>query len=163
MSRARKAGFGIEPPSKSCDDKNCPFHGTLKTRGKLFTGTVVSDKMQKAVIIEWLGWRHIPKYERYRKTRTRVVAHNPPCIDAKEGDLVRVGECRPLSKTKTFVVLKVLGKEEKYQLEKEALEEGKHKEKAKEAAKEKVTKDIREPEETREAPEEMAGAAEGEM
>ena len=130
MTRTRKGGFGIEPPSKSCNDINCPFHGTLKMRGKQFTGKVVSDKMQKSAIVEWVGWKYIPKYERYKRTRTKVVAHNPSCLDAKEGDLVRIGECRPLSKTKNFVILKVLGRIDKYELEKMALEEGKHKEKA---------------------------------
>jgi small subunit ribosomal protein S17 len=136
MARTRKVGFGIESPSRTCDDVNCPFHGTLKTRGKQFTGKVVSDKMQKAVIVQWIGWRRIPKYERYRKTKTKVVAHNPPCIDAKEGDIVKILECRPLSKTKNFVVVHVQGKAEKYELEKGALEEGKHKEKEKVKAKE---------------------------
>jgi small subunit ribosomal protein S17 len=34
-------------------------------------------------------------------------AHNPPCINAKEGDVVKIAECRPLSKTKKFVVIEV--------------------------------------------------------
>jgi small subunit ribosomal protein S17 len=134
MTRTKETGFGIKAPSKSCEDKNCPFHGTLKVRGKQFTGTVVSQKMQRSVVVEWVGWRFIPKYERYKKTKTKVTAHNPPCVHAVEGDVVKIGECRPLSKTKNFVVLKVLGKEEKYALEKEALEEGKHKEAQKELA-----------------------------
>jgi small subunit ribosomal protein S17 len=133
MTRSRTTGFGIEAPQKGCDDKNCPFHGTLKVRGKQFTGKVVSHKMQRSVVVEWQGWRHIPKYERYKRTRTKVIAHNPPCINAAEGDRVMIGECRPLSKMKNFVVMKVLGKLEKYALEREALEEGKHKIKKKEA------------------------------
>lgn len=140
MARTRKAGFGTEPPSESCNDKNCPYHGNLKVRGKQFTGKVISDKMQRSVTVEWLGWRFIPKYERYKKTRTSVIAHNPPCINVSEGDIVKIAECRPLSKTKNFVVLKVIGKMEMYKLEKEALEEGKHKEKAKEKAEEKPKK-----------------------
>ena len=136
MNRTRNPGFDTKAPSKTCDDTNCPFHGTIKVRGKQFTGRVVSDKMQRSVVVEWIGWRPIPKYERYKKTRTKVIAHNPPCLDAVEGDLVKIGECRALSKTKNFVVMKVLGKSEKYELEKEALEEGKHKESLKhEAAK----------------------------
>ena len=135
MTRTRKAGFGIEPPSETCEDQNCPFHGSLKIRGKHFTGKVVSDKMQKSVVVQWVGWRHIPKYERYKRARTKVLAHNPPCINVAEGDLVKIGECRSLSKTKSFVVLQKLGKVEKYELEKESLEEGKHKEKEKETAK----------------------------
>ncbi len=130
MARTRKAGFETKTPSKTCEDKNCPFHGNLKLRGKRFTGKVVSDRMQNSVTVEWTGWKKIPKYERYTRTRTRIKAHNPACINASEGDLVRIAECRPLSKSKNCVVIEVLGKEELYQLEKEALEEGRHKESA---------------------------------
>lgn len=133
MTRTKEIGYGVKAPGRSCTDNNCPFHGTLKVHGKQFTGKVVSDKMQHSVLVEWVGWRFIPKYERYKKTRTRVTVHNPPCINAAEGDIVKIGECRPLSKTKTFVVLGVLGKQERYQLEKEAREEGKHKAKEAEA------------------------------
>ena len=37
--------------------------------------------------------------------KTRVHAFNPLCINAKEGDTVKIIECRPLSKTKNFVVI----------------------------------------------------------
>ncbi len=47
------------------------------------------------------------RYERYEKRRTRVAAHNPPCINAKEGDKVVIAECRPLSRTKKFVIIEV--------------------------------------------------------
>jgi len=32
-------------------------------------------------------------------------AHNPPCLDVKEGEVVKVAECRPISKTVSFVVV----------------------------------------------------------
>lgn len=121
-------------PSETCTDVNCPFHGTLKVRGKTFTGTVVSDKMQKSVVVAWEGRKFVPKFERYTKTRARVSAHNPDCINAVEGDTVIIQECRPISKTKTFVVVKVEGKKTDYELEKSLDEEGKHKHKKKEIA-----------------------------
>ena len=40
-----------------------------------------------------------------RRMNSRITAHNPPCIDAKTGDKVKIAECRPLSKTKNFVVV----------------------------------------------------------
>jgi len=127
MARKKQIGFGIEAPAKGCDDKNCPFHGNLKIHGNNFTGKVVSDKMQRSVTVEWQGWKYIPKYERYTRTKTKIIAHNPQCINAVEGDMVRIDECRPLSKMKTFVVTKVLGKNETHAFEKEAKEEGKFK------------------------------------
>jgi len=84
---------------------------TIGTRGRTFIGIVVSAKMQKTVTVEWDRRRYVPKYERYLKARTRVKAHNPDDIDAKEGDVVRITECRPISKTKNFVIVEKLGKD----------------------------------------------------
>jgi small subunit ribosomal protein S17 len=136
MSRIKNTGMQITPPTQSCEDRNCPFHGNLKIRGKQFTGTIVSDKMQKSAVVEWTVWRFLPKYERYKKIRTTVSAHNPKCVDAKEGDIVLISECRPLSKTKNFVIIQVKGKERTFEIKKETEEESKHKIKAKEAANE---------------------------
>ena len=99
---------GIEAPSSTCNDPNCPFHGTLKVRGRMFEGVVKSDKMSKTVTVEWPRTIEIPKYKRYLIKRTRVKAHNPDCINAHTGDKVLISECRPLSKTKKFVVVKVI-------------------------------------------------------
>jgi len=50
--------------------------------------------------------RHfIPKYERYSKRRTKLLVHNPDCLNAQVGDVVKIMETRPLSKTKHFVVI----------------------------------------------------------
>ncbi|HDN82958.1 MAG TPA: 30S ribosomal protein S17 [Candidatus Altiarchaeales archaeon] len=91
-----------------CNDKKCPFHGNLKTRGIYLEGIVVSDKMDRTVIVQRDYYRKVPKYERYMAVRSRIPAHNPPCINAKVGDRVRIEECRRLSKTVSFVVTKKL-------------------------------------------------------
>ena len=111
--------------SQKCNDENCPFHGSLKTRGKGFIGTVVSTKMQKTAIVEWGRRHYLRKYERYEKRRSMVKVHNPSCINAKEGDSVKIIECRPLSKTKNFVIIGVLGKEKGFKERMEAREEAK--------------------------------------
>ncbi len=95
----------IKKPEEECRDKNCPFHGDLSVRGQILEGKVVSDKMEKTVVLVKNYAKKIPKYERYERRSSRIQAHNPPCIDAKEGDVVKVGECRKLSKQKSFVVL----------------------------------------------------------
>jgi small subunit ribosomal protein S17 len=48
---------------------------------------------------------YVPKYMRYERRRSRIHAHNPPCINAKVGDRVKIAECRPISKTVSFVVI----------------------------------------------------------
>ena len=82
----------------------------LKTRGRTFQGNVVSSKAQKTVTVEWMRRVYVPKYERYLSRRSKVKAHNPVEISAKEGDTVVIKECRPLSKTKKFVVVEVIKK-----------------------------------------------------
>lgn len=101
----RDIGVEVKPPKKSCDDADCPFHGSLSIRGKILQGVVASSKMSKTVVVERDTLHYVPKYMRYEKRHSRINAHNPPCIDAKEGDKVRVAECRPLSKTVAFVII----------------------------------------------------------
>ncbi len=96
---------GIEPPSETCNDINCPFHGNLSIRGRIFEGVVESVKSSRTAIIKWERMVYFPKYERFEKKFTKVNAHKPPCIHIKEGDKVIIGECRPISKTKKFVVI----------------------------------------------------------
>ncbi len=106
--KARNIGIGVKAPEKTCEDVNCPFHGKLSIRGKTIDGKVVSARAQKTVIIE-RGYQHfVPKYERYERRHSRIAAYNPECISAKEGDVVTIAECRPLSKTKAFVVVEVM-------------------------------------------------------
>jgi len=102
-------GYNIEfKPSVACEDSNCPYHGSLSVRGKTFTGIVATDVMNRSVRVEWEDVVKDSKYSRYFKTRSKVIAHNPDCIKAKKGDKVLIAETRPLSKTKHFVVLRVI-------------------------------------------------------
>ncbi len=98
-------GIEVKAPEKACTDKHCPFHGSLSVHGRIFTGEVVSDRMSKSVSVMWERTIYVPKYERYEKKRSKVKAHNPECIDAKKGDKVKIMQCRPISKTKHFVVI----------------------------------------------------------
>ncbi len=105
--------FKANAPEKSCDDVNCPYHGNLKVRGRLVKGFVKSSKMDKTVVVEYEFLRYFPKYNRYGKSKTRLFAHNPSCVGAQVGERVLVGETRPISKAKNFVVLKVIDKKNK--------------------------------------------------
>lgn len=104
---------GIFPvPEKKCDDRLCPFHGNLRVRGRILKGVVISDKMQRTVTVRIDYVRYDKKYKRYEKRFSKVKAHNPPCINAKVGDIVYIGECRPLSKTVRFAVCRIEKKSE---------------------------------------------------
>jgi small subunit ribosomal protein S17 len=101
----KSIGIDIKPPDRECKDEKCAWHGKLAVRGRVFNGVVRSAKSHNTVIVEW-GYHHfIPKYERYEKRKSNVTAHNPECIKAREGDRVVIAECRPLSKTKHWVVV----------------------------------------------------------
>lgn len=127
----KNIGIKVAKPKGKCSDDNCPFHGKLQCRGRIFVGTVISVKMQKTVIVEW-GHRHfLRKYERYEKRKSRVKVHNPTCINANDGNIVKIMECRPLSKTKNFVIIEVLGKEKGFKERMEAEEESKVKKEVK--------------------------------
>jgi small subunit ribosomal protein S17 len=96
-------------PKKTCDDRDCPFHGDLRVRGRVFEGIVASAKMDKTVVVKRDYLYYVPKLMRYERRRSRIPSHNPPCIGANEGDRVIIAECRPVSKTVSFVVMEKLG------------------------------------------------------
>ena len=100
--------ISLKKPRKTCKDPNCPFHGQLPIRGRILEGVVDSAKMDKTVIIRRDYLHYVPKLKRYEKRRSRIPAHNPPCIGAREGDRVKIAECRPISKTVSFVVIEKL-------------------------------------------------------
>jgi small subunit ribosomal protein S17 len=99
------AGLDVAAPRKKCQDEKCPFHGSLKVRGRLLNGTAVSTAGKGFVVVEMQYLHMVPKFNRGERRRSRVSAHIPPCIEVKDGDSVTLGECRPLSKTISFVVV----------------------------------------------------------
>jgi len=98
-----------EIASGNCNDENCNFHGKLKTHGRNFEGTVIK-KFPKRVVIEFERMIYVRKYERYKKSGTKLHARLSDCFEKEisVGDLVRIQECRPLSKLVHFVVIEKL-------------------------------------------------------
>ncbi len=101
------------------------MHGSIRTRGRTFVATVLSARAQNTAIVEWERSYYVPKYERYERRRTKINVHNPECINAKPGDIVRISECRPISKTKHFVITEKLGAERLFEERAALLEEAK--------------------------------------
>lgn len=80
----------------------------MSIRGRILVGTVKSAKMNRTVVLRRDYLHYIRKYQRYEKRHTNVSAHISPCFRAAEGDTCIVGQCRPLSKTVRFNVLRVV-------------------------------------------------------
>ncbi|GAA4794210.1 30S ribosomal protein S17 [Corynebacterium canis] len=82
-----------------------------KQRGarKVRTGYVVSDKMQKTIVVELEDRRQHSLYGKTIRTNSKVKAHDEDEI-AGIGDLVRIAECRPLSKDKHYRLVEIVEK-----------------------------------------------------
>jgi small subunit ribosomal protein S17 len=70
-------------------------------------GTVVSDRMEKTIVVSLERTVMHPKYRKYLKRRSRVKAHDET-NQCQVGDRVRIVECRPLSRDKRWRVSEVL-------------------------------------------------------
>lgn len=74
---------------------------------KKLTGVVISDKMDKTVIVRVMGLKKHKMYRKYITTWAKYAAHDPQ-NSCHIGDKVRIMECRPMSKTKRWHVIDVI-------------------------------------------------------
>lgn len=74
---------------------------------KVRTGTVVSDKADKTIVVRIDTARRHRRYEKIVRSSSKLHAHDEE-NDVHTGDLVRVVECRPLSRTKRWRLVEVL-------------------------------------------------------
>jgi len=81
---------------------------TQKTE-RTIEGRVVSNKMTKTVTVLLERQVQHPLYGKIVRRSTKVHAHDEKS-ECKEGDLVRIAECRPMSKTKNWRVIEVLAR-----------------------------------------------------
>ena len=107
-------GLDVAQPPEPEDPENydystCPFYGELAVRGQVIEGLVASTDMDRTVIVEREYDVFVPKYDRYMKRRSRIPAHVPGVLEPLAvGDRVKIAECRPLSKTKSHVVVELV-------------------------------------------------------
>ena len=100
--------LSLSVPQGNYIDKKCPFTGNVSIRGRILKGLVISTKMKRTIVMRRDYLHYIRKYRRYEKRHTNISVHCSPCFKGvKEGDVVTAGQCRPLSKTVRFNVLKV--------------------------------------------------------
>jgi len=112
MRHVKSVGLGFKTPREATDgsyiDKKCPFTGNVSIRGRILTGVVTKMKMQRTIIIRRDYLHYVRKYNRFEKRHRNMAVHCSPAFrDVSQGDIVTIGECRPLSKTVRFNVLKV--------------------------------------------------------
>lgn len=98
-------GIDVKPPTKTCNDDLCPFHGQLKVRGRIIKGIIFNATKGGNAVIEKQYFHYVKKYMRYEKRRSKLHAHLPLCIEVEKGDSVTLAECRPVNKTASFVVI----------------------------------------------------------
>jgi small subunit ribosomal protein S17 len=74
---------------------------------KTLTGRVVSTKMQKTIAVLIQRYVPHPTYGKYQRRTTQLLAHDEN-NESRTGDLVAIQECRPLSRHKSWRLVKVL-------------------------------------------------------
>jgi small subunit ribosomal protein S11e len=110
MRFVRNVGLGIKTPDAAIEgtyvDKKCPFTGDVSIRGRILKGLVLSTKMKRTIIVRRDYLHYISKYRRFEKRHKNIAVHCSPAFSTiKEGDVVTIGQCRPLSKTVRFNVV----------------------------------------------------------
>ena len=105
----KNIGISVKKSTKPTlsGEKNNPFNGSLSIRGKLFEGIIVNAKAKHTVTIEKKSFINFSKFKRYGRSKNRIHAHVPSNLDVKEGDPVIAAECRPISKSVSFVIIEV--------------------------------------------------------
>merc|ERR1712072_1180628 len=108
----KSVGLGYKTPRAAIEgkyiDKKCPFTGNVSIRGKILKGVVKSaGQMTNTITVRRDYLHYITKYNRYEKRHKMVTAHCSPAFDARAGDEVVLGQCRPLAKTVIFNVVQL--------------------------------------------------------
>ena len=88
----------------------------MKERRKIRTGTVISDKMDKTVVVLVRSLVRHPLYKKVVRHASKFKAHDET-NDCKVGDVVKIVETRPLSKEKHWRVVEIISRKEVVEIE----------------------------------------------
>ncbi|GMI61755.1 hypothetical protein ScalyP_jg6216 [Parmales sp. scaly parma] len=111
MRYVKNIGLGFKTPALATEsnfvDKKCPFTGNVSIRGRVLKGLCISQgKMTNTIVVRRDYLHYIKKYRRYEKRHKNIHVHMSPAFEGlKEGDVVTIGQCRPLAKTVRFNVV----------------------------------------------------------
>ena len=105
----RNIGLPVkEPKKKSVENEiNNPFNCSLTIRGKLFEGIVINAKAKGTVVIQKESPVYFKKFKRFGRSKNKIHAHVPSNLNVQKGDYVVAAECRPISKSVSFVIVEV--------------------------------------------------------
>lgn len=76
-----------------------------KNKSHILKGVVISDKMNKTIVVAVTRLKKHPKYKKYYKVTKKYKAHDEK-NEYKTGERVIIAECRPISKGKRWRVIK---------------------------------------------------------
>jgi small subunit ribosomal protein S11e len=110
MRYYKSIGLGFKIPKQAIEgayvDKKCPFTGNVSIRGRILKAMVISTKMKRTIVVRRDYLQFVSKYRRFEKRHKNMSVHCSPCfLNVGEGDVVTIGQCRPLAKTVKFNVL----------------------------------------------------------
>ncbi|TFY70283.1 hypothetical protein EVG20_g2729 [Dentipellis fragilis] len=90
----KDVGLGFKTPQEAINgtyiDKKCPFTSDVSIRGRILTGRVISNKMNRTIVIRRDYLHYVPKYNRYEKRHKNLAAHASPAFRVEVGDTVTV-------------------------------------------------------------------------
>ena len=105
----RNIGLPVSEPKKKPikNEKNNPFNGSLTIRGRLFEGVVINAKAKNTAVIQKESPIYFKKFKRFGRSKNKIHAHVPSNLSVQKGDYVIAAECRPISKSVSFVIVEV--------------------------------------------------------
>ena len=95
--------------TQESNPQEAPQEAAARRVRKVMSGTVVSSKMDKTVVVQVNRKVRHPVYEKFVSKRSKLYAHDEKG-DANVGDVVEITETRPLSKLKRWRLLRVVQK-----------------------------------------------------
>jgi small subunit ribosomal protein S17 len=105
---AAKAAKKSAKPAVDTAATAAPAEAAPKS-ARTLTGKVVSNKMQKTITVQVERYVPHPEYGKYQRRTTKFLAHDEN-NESREGDVVSIEECRPLSRHKSWRLVKVVSR-----------------------------------------------------
>ncbi|QOI11317.1 30S ribosomal protein S17 [Blochmannia endosymbiont of Colobopsis nipponica] len=81
----------------------------MSNRINILHGRVISDKMEKSVVVSIERFIKHPIYRKFIRRTTKLHVHDEN-NDSRIGDIIKIKECRPISKTKSWILVSIVKK-----------------------------------------------------